>query len=554
MGKLLSFLNSQLLKKNLLYILSIITLISIAYSNSLFNGFVSDDRGILINAPSWNLAFVFSKFLTSFRLLVYLITYKFFGFQPIFYRLGNIAFHIGNTILVYGIAQKIFSKRIGILSGTLFAVHPLLVETITWISGGVYAQYSFFFLLSFYLYLVAKTKKIILVLSIVSFLLSLLSSEKASILFLVFPLYEICSGNVKKNWRIVTIFFVLSLLYMFGWFYSGRLSNRLSYLTQETQTQITIDNPLIRIPIALSSYLLLFAWPNKLTIYQSELSFTKFIFILRALLVLGYFLCAIVFFKINRKISFWFGFFIIPLIPTLIPLPLTWVVAERYAYLSVAGLCVLTALCADYGFRKHHMRQIFIILWILIIIALSIRTVVRNNDWKNEDTLWIATGKTSPSSPNTHNNLGDVYGRRGDHTRAAQEFQEAIALKPNYADAYHNLGNAYRSLGKNDEAISQYQKALDYNPTLWQSHQNIAALLYERKDLTEALKHIKVGLTIDSNNAALYTNLGVIFVALDDKENAKEAFEKALSIDPSFTQASQFLNALESGTLQYKSQ
>lgn len=534
----------QRLRNNARNILILTILVAIAYSNSLSNGFVSDDKGILINAPSWSFETVISKPLTSFRLLLYLIIFKLVGFQPVFYHLLNIGIHLGNAILVYLIASPMFTKRVGILAGTLFAVHPLLVESITWISGGVYAQYSFFFLLSFYLYLVAKTKKAILLLSILSFLLSLLSSEKATILFLVFPLYEICSGNIRKNWHSVSIFFILSLLYMFGWFYSDRLAGRLSYLTQETQTEITIDNPLIRIPIALSSYFLLFAWPDKLTIYQSELSFTKFVFILRALLVLGYFLCVIVFFKANRKISFWFGFFIIPLIPTLLPLPLTWVVAERYAYLSVAGLCMLIALLADYVYRHNRMKQILIIIWILLIIALSIRTIIRNNDWKNEDTLWLATGKTSPSSPNTHNNLGDVYGRRGDHVLAAQEFQTAIRIKPNYADAHHNLGNAYRSLGRIDDAIAQYQQALVYNPTLWQSHQNIAALLYEKKDLTGALEQIKAATVASPNNAALYTSLGVIFVALDDKENAKQAFEKALVIDPLYAPSQQLLNAL----------
>ncbi len=530
----------------------LIILIAIAYSNSLFNEFVSDDRGLLINAHWWNLSYVVSKPLTSFRLFLYLITYKFFGFQPIYYRLGNIFFHIGSTILVYLIASRMFTKRVGFLSGTLFAVHPLLVETITWISGGVYAQYSFFFLLSFYFYLVAKTKKIFLLLSIVSFLLALLSSEKASILFLVFPLYEICSGNVKKNWRIVTIFFVLSLLYMFGWFFSGRISSRLSYLTQETQTQITIDNPLIRIPIALSSYILLFAWPDKLTIYQSELSFTKLAFFLRTLLVLGYFLCSIILLKKNGKIFFWFGLFIIPLIPTLLPLPLTWVVAERYAYLSITGLCVLTALCTDYGFRYPRTRQIFIILWILIISILSIRTIIRNTDWKNEDALWISTGKTSPSSPNTHNNLGDVYGRRGDHVRAAQEFQEAIRLKPNYADAYHNLGNAYRSLGKVDEALNLYQKALEYYPNLWQSHQNIAAILFEKKEFDKAIEHIHQAITIEPTNADLYIGLGVIYMVLRDETHAREAFEKALSINSSHQKAKEFLEALDTRSLQYE--
>ena len=100
----------------------------------------------------------------------------------------------------------------------------------------------------------------------------------------------------------------------------------------------------------------------------------------------------------------------------------------------------------------------------LHLFALSVRTITRNADWKNQDTLWLATAKTSPSSPQNHNNLGDYYGRQGDLEKAAEEFKTAIKLKPNYGDAYHNLANIYHQMGEDDLAIENYRKALSFNP------------------------------------------------------------------------------------------
>ncbi len=73
---------------------------------------------------------------------------------------------------------------------------------------------------------------------------------------------------------------------------------------------------------------------------------------------------------------------------------------------------------------------------------------MRNFDWKNQDTLWLATAKTSPSSHQNHNNLGDLYARRGEYEKAVEEFKKAIELKPDYGDAYHNLANVYHQIGK----------------------------------------------------------------------------------------------------------
>ena len=147
---------------------------------------------------------------------------------------------------------------------------------------------------------------------------------------------------------------------------------------------------------------------------------------------------------------------------------------------------------------------------VVIVASLSVRTIIRNKDWKSEDTLWIATAQVAPSGQQIHNNLGDVYARQGDMQKAVEEFKKAIEINPNYADAYHNLGNTYQQMGQLDLAIENYQKALSINPHLWQSYQNLAAIYFNQGQYDLALENIKKALEINPNDENLKQNLQVI--------------------------------------------
>lgn len=240
----------------------------------------------------------------------------------------------------------------------------------------------------------------------------------------------------------------------------------------------------------------------------------------------------IISFKKSKWVFFWLVFFWLSLSPTLTPFRLNWIVAERYLYLPSIGIFAILAWVLDKLSQKKQYQYLIFGLFILVIILLSGRTILRNIDWKNEDNLWIATGKTSPSSPNTHNNLGDVYGRRGDKEGALREFQTAIALKPNYADAYHNLANTYMELKQIDKALENYQKATEFNSGLWQSYQNIAAIHFQQKQYDLALENIQKAIQINPKNIGLRNNLGIVFLAMGEKEKAKEVFQTVLSADP----------------------
>lgn len=495
---------------NILIMLSLS--IFLVYFNAFDNGFVSDDVQLISKNPRvGDFTFALTQSLVgSVRNILYFFSFHLGGLNPAFFRVINIAFHLGSSFLAFAILNFLTNKKlIAIFASLLFAIHPIMAESITWISGGPYSQYGFFLLLSFFLYLISGENKKIYWVAVLAFAFSLLSSEKSMVFFAILFVYEISAGKLKDNWKKIIPFFSMSLLLII--MYAARIGGRIADLESTTYQDTQSINLFVQIPIATSSYLKLIFWPDKLSLYQTEMFFSTFQYII--FLSVFFLFLAFIFYgwKKNKAVFFWLSFFIITLSPTLTPFKISWIVAERYVYLGSLGIFVVIALFFNWLIEKYSNRKnIIYSVFAILIVLLSARTIVRNMDWQNEDTLWLATAKTSPSGQNIHNNLGDVYGRQKNYEKAVEEFKKAVEINPNYADAYHNLGNTYIEMGKIEEALESYQKAVSINPNLWQSYQNIAAIYFERGNYQKSYEMIKKAAETNPNDPNIQGNLKII--------------------------------------------
>lgn len=511
-GEPFSFFN--FFKENKLVLGFLALLVFLSYVNSFGNGFVSDDVGVFLKSEA------FKHLSTVFNGPMHFSVWAFFeyvafhigGLHPFTFRIVSILFHLGNVWLVYMLLTLSIDKRVAVIAASIFAVHPILTESVSWISGGLYAMYSFFFLLSFLFYLFSENDKKYFKYAVIFFVLSILSSEKALALFLVFALYEIAFGSLKYNWKRVMPFFSISFFLLL--IYTLKIGGRVSDVSSASYQQGGgggMYNPFIQIPVAIGSYLKLIFWPSHLTLYQTEMAFTQGQFLL-LLFIFFVFLGAVVwsYFK-NKNYFFWLVFFFITLLPTLTPLKISWIVAERYVYLGTLGIIVVVAILLDKLLKlNENAKMVGYFALVVIVAAFSARTIIRNKDWKSEDTLWAATAEVAPSGQQIHNNLGDVYARQGDMQKAVDEFKKAIEINPNYADAYHNLANTYQQMGQFDLAVENYQKAVAINPQLWQSYQNLAAIYFNAGQSDLALENIKKALEVNPSDQNLKQNVQVI--------------------------------------------
>lgn len=502
--KLAKFSLSKWLKKSWSTLILILIAGIGVYINGLNNEFLSDDIAAIPESTTLDsFKYVWSYPPVILRPFFYFVINQVFGRIPIAYRLLNLSFHLGSGLLIYLIVYLLTSNLPALIASLLFMVHPLQTEAVTWISGGPYAQYTFFLLLSLALYILAqrqKDKKLYIT-SVVGFLFALMSSEKALAFPLILLTFVISFEQLKTVWKKLIPYFLLGGAWVV--IYATRIGQRVTELAEKHYQAPTRLNPLYQIPVALSSYLRLLFWPDKLSLYHTELHFSEAEFGLRFILVLAFLLLIGLSFKRYRKIFFWLSFFVLALSPTLTPFGISWIVAERYAYPAAIGIYVSLALVLESIVKKtKSLAPIWVGLFIILGL-LSWRTVKRNIDWKNQDNLWLAAARTSPSSAQNHNNLGDYYARHGDLQKALEEFQLAIDLLPGYADAYHNKANVYQQMGKPEKAAEHYQKALEFNPQLWQSHQNLAGLYWQAGQKDKSLEHLKKAVEINPDNQNL---------------------------------------------------
>lgn len=395
---------------------------------------------------------------------------------------------------------------------SLFAVHPILVESVAWLSGMPYALSAMLFLFSFFFYINSRNNSKYYYFSLLFFLATLNTNDKAISLFLIFVFWEFCFGSLKNAWKKTVPYFAVSFVWMaMSVLKIGYRIQSIDAVSYSGGQNSGLYNPLVQVPIAIANYLKLIFWPEKLTLYHTDVSFTQIQFVIIYIVFLAFLGILFYSFKKNRSVFFWLSFFLITLLPVLTPFKIAWIVAERYAYLGTLGIIVPVAMFFDWTARKYgaYKTQIYA-GFALIILALSARTIARNGDWKNEDNLWLATAKVDASGQSIHNNLGDVYSRQGDFPKAAEEFQKAIEINPNYGDAYHNLANTYKAMGKNDLAIENYQKALKINPNLWQSYQNLAAIYFDKGDYQKSLEYIQKAIAVNPQDESLKSNLETI--------------------------------------------
>lgn len=492
--------------------LTLIFLCALVYANSLFNQFVSDDipdifQNSFIGHPS-RYVLLPHNFLNS-------VCYRIGRDNPAPYHVVSILIHGINVIMVFYFLRIFFSRGACMPGAALFAVHPIHTEAVTWISGRPYAITAFFVLGIFLLYHYATQSRRgrpctcpngatamavpagsinlrLYVLSLLAFAYYLYYNYT---FFLLFPamlaIYDLTFSRIKKTWPYLLPFFVIMAMRL----YPARtaLSGRIVSVAQEMGGDVVRTNPLFNMVYSFFSHLGVMIWPVRLTLYHEPPVITVFwlrigIVALAALAWVMPFL-----FKRAKEIFFAVCIFGLFLAPTYSPVTISWLLAERYIYTPSIALSIACA----YGYQNFiahsaSMRRIGVSLCAAIIAVYAARTVIRNEDWRDQGRLWRATVAVSGQSPRAHNNMGDAFAREGNWEGALREFKRAIELKPAYADPYHNLANIYEVTGNIDEAVKYYTEAVRINPRLYQSHRGLSGIYLRRGDHDRAGYYAKL--------------------------------------------------------------
>lgn len=520
-------------KENWSIILLLSTLVLLSYFNSLGNDLVIDDVQKIHHQPQLGqIGHVFRHPMMFLRPLFYFFIYHLFGRAPVYYRLLNIFFHLGATILAYHVVRQIMGRWVGVVAAMLFAVHPVMIEAVTWISGGAYSQYGFFFLLSFWLYLNADKSKLTYYLSLFVYLLTLFSSSKSFVLGGVFVFYEFALGgwdNLKSKWKELLPFVFISTTW--GLYHVSLVGQRQDLLVTKYHQLPQKTGPMLyftlQLPWTLTKYFELLFWPKNLCFYQIASSLAWRDRLIRMGFSAVYFILLVWTYLDFRKIFFWLGWFLIPLAPFLTPLGIASWVAERYIYLPSLGIFVAAAYLLNCLRQKRRFKLFVNILVVIMLIALWGRTVTRNRDWENLYTLSLATVQTNPASFQGHYNLAANYLAQGRLRETAAEIEKAIEITPHRPKFYDSLGDVYRQLDELPQAKINYLKALAIDSSLWESHMYLGVVYSYQGEYDFALEELRRAQKLSPDNPRIWANFGVVYERQGAKEEALTAYQEA---------------------------
>ena len=219
--------------------------------------------------------------------------------------------------------------------------------------------------------------------------------------------------------------------------------------------------------------------------------------------------------------------------------------ADRYTYLPEIGLYLALAWLAGSCFPAWRARRlVFGVCAASAIIALSAVTVRQISYWHDSESLWRRALVCTSENAVAHYGLGLTLVQRGEPDKAIDEFQSAVDIAPDYAEAHNNLGYLFFQQGRADDAIAQFKAALRIQPDYAESHNNLGLVYHAQGRLDDALREYREAFRLKPDYAEAHFNLANIYNQQGHLDDAIAEYEKALELQPSLQPARQALRAI----------
>jgi protein O-mannosyl-transferase len=213
-------------------------------------------------------------------------------------------------------------------------------------------------------------------------------------------------------------------------------------------------------------------------------------------------------------------------------------VANHYQYLASLGIITLfsAGVTSLLNRAEGWWRVIGLVGCVALLAVLTALTRQEASVYKDLPTLWNDTLAKNPSCWLAHNNLGLALARRGEFNEAIDHYRKALEFKPDYVESHINLGAALAGHGQIGEAIEHYRKAVQFEPGSAEAHNNLGNALAGRGSLDEAIDHFRSALKIKPDYAEVHSNLGIALARRGDVDDAIDHFRKALEIKSDYAE------------------
>ncbi len=474
------------------------------------------------------------------------LEWRLWGENPAGYHMLNVLLHAINAVLVWMVLSRL--KIPGAwAAGLVFAIHPVNVATVAWVSEQKNTLSMLFYLIAIlsYLRFDEQGRWRWYGLSWVAFLLALLS-KSAVVMLPVVLLGCVWWMRGRVRWQEVlrsVPFFFLSLIFglVAVWFqYHQVLTKGFGVRTMSFGSRLIVAGwvPWFYLSKALVPVDLMVIYPKWDPNASSLVAYAP------GIMLMG---CFFMFWRKRRTwgrpFLFGIGYFVGTLFPVLGFLDQAFfvasLVADHWQYYSIVGVIALVValggrLCSRIDTQRRGMD---LVVGMAIVAVLSVTTWRRSRVYATDESLWQDNVTKNPSAWLAHCNLGVALGQAGRVPEAIEHYKHALWVKPDYAEAHVNLGVALQLEGKTPEAIGHFEQALRIRPNMPGAHYNLGVALQLTGKMGEAITQYEQGLQINPDNAELHHSLGFALQQAGRIQQATEHWEIALRIKPDYAEA-----------------
>jgi tetratricopeptide (TPR) repeat protein len=513
---------------------TILLLFFIVFRHLFSANFISWDDPEYVTANIDVVEFNFKNLITNFyvgnyhplTMLNYGVDYLLFKNSPKGYHIENIIWHFLNVVALLLLCRKLKLQTIQIFFVlSVFAFHPLQLESIAWVSERKNLLYGFFFFIGLVQYFNYREKNQtkFLIFTYVFFVLSLLSKPSAVTFPIVIALVDYFI--FKKSTKSILIncigFIVFSIATGLITIYA---QDEARFLLN-SHSNYSFINKVGIFGYGLMHYILKFILPINLSAFYSypdDVSSLVLPGILTVLLFIS--LITFIIYKKQYLVLLWLLFFFFNIILVLQIFPFgDAIAADRYMYIPIVGLALLIV----YLLPKISNHLFFSLV---IVVALSSASFARSALWKNSLPLFLNVLESNPNSFIANNSLGVEYMDKNDTTNAIKYLNKTIELYPKSYKAYYNRGLYFGKYKYYDKAILDLSKSIEISGyyKAYIARANAHYLLHNYK---AAISDAQEVLKLDSQNYKALVVLANSYDDLNQLNDAMEFYNKAIYVN-----------------------
>ena len=523
----------------------------VAYSPVWWAGYIWDDDAVITSNPVivgplglkeiWTTS---AADICPLTLSTFWLEHKLWGLDPLPYHLVNVFMHGACALVLWRLLRDLLVPGAW-LGAAFWALHPVQVESVAWVTEMKNTESALFFLLAI-LYFVKSLRNTANGLYALTLLFAALAIASKSSTVILPVVLCLCAWWVEGRWDWRNIAKVAPILLM---------SITAGIVTMWTQQLGGASDPLwsrswperlAGAGDAIWFYLGKLVWPYPLlTLYPhwqinaaNRLSYLPLLAVVILLFVLWRW-CE----SWSRPWYFAFAYFVVALAPVLGLLEnyifRYSVVFDHLQYLASMGPLALAAA----GLVRFVNRvvpgksAVHSALAAAVLVVFGLLSWCQAWVYENKVTLWTHTLAGNPYCDVAYNNLGILCDQNGQEDQAIEDYRKALTINPNYPEAHFNLGLILNRRGQAEEAMGEYQRAVDIYPDYLDAQNNLAILLLQKGHMDEAIAHYRQVLEIIPDDVEAHANLGVVFAEKGQDAEASVEFQKALRLAPNHAAA-----------------